>query len=118
MFNPLVDKGMKAVGNFLSKSKDMVDGGMEVSTTCKLFTSTISPCLLYGSQIWGISPEVKSIERVLVTLCRRIIQDKLHALLFASLHSEYREGFMNVLMKCDDPEVQRALGAFVYHNYS
>ena len=48
IFNPLVDKGMR---HLLSKSKDMVDGGLEVSTLCKLFTSIIYPCLLYGSQI-------------------------------------------------------------------
>ena len=35
MFNPLLDKGMKAVRHLLSKSKDMVDGGLEVSTLCK-----------------------------------------------------------------------------------
>ena len=64
-----------------------------------------------------------------------VIQDEIHALLFCRLYSEYREGFMKVfheqtmdvfqnisstllfrfIMNCEDPKVQRALGAFVYH---
>ena len=73
MFNPLIDRSMKAVGHLLSKSKDMVEGGLQVSTLCKLFTSIISPCLLYGSQIWGISPRIKLIKKVLVMFGRRIL---------------------------------------------
>ena len=61
-----------------------------------------------------------------------VIQDEIHALLFCRLYSEYREGFMKVfheqtmdvfqnillfrfIMNCEDPKVQRALGAFVHH---
>ena len=64
-----------------------------------------------------------------------VIQDEIHALSFCRLYSEYREGFMKVfheqtidvfqnisstllfrfIMNCEDPKVQRALGAFVYH---
>ena len=73
MFNPLIDRSMKAVGHLLSKSKDMVEGGLQVSTLCKLFTSVISPCLLYGSQIWGICPKIKLIEKVLVMFGKRIL---------------------------------------------
>ena len=73
MFNPLIDRSMKAVGHLLSKSKDMVEGGLQVSTLCKLFTSVISPCLLFGSQLWGISTKIKLIEKVLVMFGRRIL---------------------------------------------
>ena len=66
-----------------------------------------------------------------------VILHEIHALLFCRLYSEYREGFMKVfhehfetmdvfqnisstllfrfIMNCEDPKVQRALGAFVYH---
>ena len=67
--------------------------------------------------------------------CHNLQIDNLYALLFCRLYSEYREGFMKVfheqtmdvfqnisstllfrfIMNCEDPKVQRALGAFVYH---
>ena len=64
----LVTSTRKACYSLLKHARSL--GGLPVSVMCQLFSMLVEPVMLYASEIWGSSPNLQPMEKILLDFCK------------------------------------------------